>query len=73
MMAASPAGFTRASLAEAIRDRFGREARFHTCSSSGLTAEQLVVFIDERGKLAGPDDALRLDPSKQCHCDPEPG
>ena len=71
MMAASPEGFTRESLAGAVLDKFGEAARFTTCSARGLTAGALVDFIEARGKLMGPDDALRLDPSKQCACDTE--
>ena len=69
MIAASETGYTRASLAEAMRGRFGPDARFQTCSGGGMTAEELVAFIDERGKLAGPDHALRLAPDGSCACD----
>ena len=70
MMAAAETGFTRASLARAIVDRFGGDARFTTCTSRGLTPDALVDFIEARGKLTGPEDALRLDRSKSCACDP---
>ena len=41
MMTASGATYTRASLAAAIHAKFGPDARYHTCSAEGMTAEQL--------------------------------
>lgn len=69
MMAASETGYTRDTLAKAIHETFGQDARFKTCSGGGLTAADLVVFLDERGKLAGPEDALHLAPGEECTCD----
>jgi probable metal-binding protein len=51
MMVASGSTYTHDSLVAAIRARFGREARFHTCSAEDLTAEQLVDFLQGRGKF----------------------
>ena len=69
MMAASETGYTRATLTQAMAEQFGQDARFKTCSSGGLTAAALVDFLDERGKLAGPEDALHLAPGEECTCD----
>jgi len=51
MMLASGKAYTRQSLVEDILSRFGAEARFHTCSAADLTAEQLVAFLEARGKF----------------------
>lgn len=51
MMMTSGKAYTRASLIQDIRQRFGEEARFHTCSAEGMTAEQLVDFLESRGKF----------------------
>lgn len=59
--------FSRAELAGAIEERFGAGARFHTCSAEGLTAEGLIDFLAARGKFAGSDNALAIDPSKVCN------
>ena len=68
MIAASETGFTRASLTDAIIEKYGPETRFSTCGGGGLTAAALVAFLDERGKLTGPKDALRLKPGEACQC-----
>lgn len=52
-MIASGESYTRATLADAIRKRFGAEAQFHTCSASGMTAEELIEFLAQRGKFTG--------------------
>jgi probable metal-binding protein len=51
MMLASGKAYTRQSLAQDIVARFGAEARFHTCSAEDLTADQLVGFLEARGKF----------------------
>lgn len=51
MMLASGKAFTRESLVRDIVARFGADALFHTCSAEGLTAEQLVEFLEARGKF----------------------
>ena len=44
-------GFSKESLKEAIEARFGADARFHTCSADGMTAEQLIDFLSSKGKF----------------------
>ena len=51
MILASKTPFTSESLVKAIDERFGKNARFHTCSAENMTARELVVFLEERGKF----------------------
>ena len=51
MMLSSGKAYTRETLAQDILARFGAEARFHTCSAAGMTAQQLVEFLEARGKF----------------------
>jgi probable metal-binding protein len=51
MMMASGSVYTTASLRTAIVERFGADARFHTCSADNLNPEGLIEFLDARGKL----------------------
>jgi probable metal-binding protein len=39
------------ALVAAIEERFGTDARFHTCSAEGMDAKRLVAFLTERGKF----------------------
>ena len=58
--------FSRAELVAAIDAQFGADARFHTCSAEGLSADGLVEFLAARGKFVGSDSALAIDPAKLC-------
>jgi probable metal-binding protein len=66
MMLERPEGFTRAELVHAILERFGTEARFHTCSAEMLTAEGLVTFLQERGKFVEQKGRMQVEPDRIC-------
>lgn len=51
MMATSGKIYTRETLVGELIGKFGREARFCTCSTANLDAGQMVEFLDARGKL----------------------
>lgn len=58
--------FTRAELVSAIEAEYGADARFHTCSAEGMTADGLIEFLASRGKFLPSDSTLSIDPSKVC-------
>ncbi|WP_159564737.1 YecH family metal-binding protein [Budvicia diplopodorum] len=66
MMIASEQPYTTASLIEAITQRFGTDARFHTCSVQDLTAAALVDFLAVKGKFIPADDGFTTHTSKIC-------
>ena len=66
MMVNSGKQYSRASLVAAIRERFGAEVRFYTCSASGLSAEELVEFLTRKGKFSGTEEAFVFNPGKMC-------
>jgi len=66
MMLESGLTYTPESLTTAIVAKFGASARFFTCSANGMTPEQLIVFLEERGKFAPDAGGLRLDPERMC-------
>ncbi len=59
---------TRRELIDAIIERFGADERFHTCSAEGMTAAELVDFLEARGKFkpAG-EEEFTVDISKVCN------
>lgn len=69
MLAESGRGWTEDGLIRAIEERFGRDARFHTCSAENLNAAGLVAFLAERGKFmpAGPGAGFTADRSRMCN------
>jgi len=59
-------GFSRESLARAIVDRFGADARFHSCSASGMDAEAVIDFLQSRGKFVIRGDGFNTAADKIC-------
>lgn len=66
LLLANPRSFTRDSLVAFISERFGSTARFHTCSAAGLSAAELVDFLDARGKFAPTEDGFMLNLNRVC-------
>ncbi|WP_028898181.1 YecH family metal-binding protein [Prevotella sp. HUN102] len=59
---------TKESLVKAIIEKFGPEETFHTCSVEGLSAEELVDFLEQRGKfMPSQEDEFTVDSSKICN------
>jgi probable metal-binding protein len=66
MMIESNCSFSRESLREAIQQRFGPQARFHTCSAQDLTADQLIDFLAGRGKFVERDAGFSTTADRIC-------
>lgn len=66
MIYESKQAYTRESLAAAIVARFGGATRFHTCSADGMTAPELVTFLEERGKFMPIAGGFTVDPARVC-------
>lgn len=58
--------YTRESLRADIIARFGHEARFYTCSATNLTADELIAFLQARGKFVEAPGGLATEPGKMC-------
>ncbi|OCG71427.1 metal-binding protein [Gilliamella sp. Occ3-1] len=43
--------YTKSSLLDAIKEKFGENAIFHTCSKTNMNAEQLIAFLKAKGKF----------------------
>ena len=66
MILASKKKFTKKSLEEAIHRKFGRDARFYTCSAENMTAKELIEFLDARDKFVFSKDGFTANPDKIC-------
>lgn len=66
MMVSSGRAYTREELEQAILERFGPDTRFYTCSAQGMTASELVRFLEGRGKFIESGDGLRTAPDRIC-------
>ena len=66
MMINSGKTYSRKSLVEEIREKFGENALFHTCSVNGLDPHQLIDFLAAKGKLVGTEEAFSFDAGRMC-------
>jgi probable metal-binding protein len=54
-------------LLEQISQKFGEDAKFHTCSQSELSAYQLISFLQRRGKIVTTEsNTLTINPQRIC-------
>lgn len=67
MMLEQDGQFTRASLKQAMAQRFGADARFHTCSASEMDAEALIDFLATRGKFIEAGEGFQTRADKICN------
>lgn len=60
---------SKQQLLEAIIARFGAEEKFCTCSATGMTAAQLVDFLEACGKFKSAANAAEftVDTTKVCN------
>ena len=67
MMLESGKSYTRESFKADLADKFGPDARFHSCSVNNMSPDDLLEFLAARGKLAGDlDTEFRMDPLNMC-------
>lgn len=67
MMVNSGASYTRDSLRSAIHQQFGEDTRFFTCSAQGMTADELIQFLESKGKFHPIDGGFTTAPEHICN------
>ncbi len=58
--------YSIASLKEAIIEKFGKEQRFHACSADNMNVDELIVFLQNKGKFMPADNGFTVDITKVC-------
>jgi probable metal-binding protein len=66
MMVESKDTYTKESLEAAIHQKYGADARFYTCSAEGMTAKELIEFLEKRGKFVSSTNGFSTEASKIC-------
>ena len=66
MMVESGKFYTKETLKKAIVEKFGEDARFFTCSAEGMTAGEIIEFLEQRGKFLASDSGFSTDAGKIC-------
>lgn len=60
--------FTEESLLAAMRNTFGDDATYYSCSQSDMTAEQLLAFLKSKGKFVEVEGGCTLNTSHGGGC-----
>ena len=66
MVLESGKSWPREELLAEIAGNFGAEASFHTCSTDGLKADDIIDMFLRKGKLVDQDGSLTADPARMC-------
>lgn len=66
MMAESEQNYSKTQLKTDIADRFGEDARFHTCMGSDLTADDLIEFLASKGKFVESEEGISMPKDHLC-------
>ena len=66
MMLESGEAFSRESLARAIVERFGEDATFRSCSAAGMDVDEVIDFLQSRGKFVPMESGFSTAPEKIC-------
>jgi len=67
LMLEQDSDFSRGSLAQAIIERFGVNAKFHSCSQAGMDVFAVIDFLESRGKFVRRADGFNTVPDKICN------
>ena len=67
MMLASGKAYTKDTLVKDIVSTFGNDTRFYTCSAENMTAEELVSFLDSKGKFLRQKGGFQTSADKMCN------
>ncbi|PJC88206.1 DUF2492 domain-containing protein [Vibrio sp. HA2012] len=67
LLAAADKVLSKSELLEEIRRTFGYDAVYHTCSAEGLSAEDLIDFLLNKGKFIESDTGLTMPADNRCH------
>lgn len=57
---------TKADLHNAIVEKFGNDVVFHTCSAKGLGIDEIILFLESKGKFKEAQDGFTMDINKVC-------
>lgn len=66
MMATTQKSYSKSALKSEIANKFGADARFHTCMGSDLTADELIEFLASKGKFVESEAGVSMPQEHLC-------
>lgn len=59
--------YTTETLKEAIIQRFGKDQLFYACSADSMNIDELIDFLEHKGKFINYDNGFTVDVSRVCN------
>jgi len=56
----------KTAIRQGVEEQFGKDARFYTCAASGLSLEELLVFLQDKEKVHLRDGRYWVNPANIC-------
>ncbi|MGX9460201.1 YecH family metal-binding protein [Shewanella sp. A14] len=67
MMLTHGSALTKQDLKTMMHNKFGTEARYHTCSANAMDAEMLIDFLEGKGKFIPSEGGITTAEDKICN------
>lgn len=61
-----PDGCDIVSLQTIVSEKFGSDARFVNCSEMKFTIDELLLFLERKGKIIVEGDVVKLNAARMC-------
>lgn len=66
LMEASQATYTNETLATALHQAFGADAKYRSCKVQGMSAQEAIEFLKHKGKFEGSETEFKKAPGHCC-------
>ncbi|WP_281213873.1 YecH family metal-binding protein [Shewanella insulae] len=58
---------SKGELTELMHQAFGEQARYHTCSASEMDAQELIAFLERKGKFTESAEGIATAADRICN------
>ncbi|WOT06397.1 YecH family metal-binding protein [Shewanella youngdeokensis] len=67
LMLAHGKSLSKAALKELMSSTFGADAHYHTCSAQEMNADELIAFLETKGKFIHSDEGIETAADRICN------
>ncbi|WP_299810070.1 YecH family metal-binding protein [uncultured Shewanella sp.] len=67
LMLAHGKSLTKESLKSLMHNEFGEQARYHTCSAQEMDADELIAFLEKKGKFIHSEEGIETAANRICN------
>ncbi|MCG9729747.1 YecH family protein [Shewanella sp. Isolate13] len=67
LMLAHGQSLTKEALKSLMHKEFGEQARYHTCSAQQMDADELIAFLEKKGKFIHSENGIETAADRICN------